>query len=752
MVLTPNRRIQLKPGAVVVLGGQKWTVKEVAPHRSELSLTSPNRQGIKMTLSELIYHPDLQQPADAASTNAFSERLSPNPDLTEIQRDRAMLREEHLQEVHCGFRSGDPLLPAEGEPKPCYDPDRTTLTERRRAKIIELNNLRSLEKKLLGIRGASYRTLQRWESKRGSDGYVGCADGRWTRRRTGHRPLTERAHAAIHQVYQETFERSDISMKTHVVLVQQLMREKYGPESLDEVPKYATFRLIWFEWFGKSRTRRRYVNEPLPRVRHNFLVVHRPGQVVALDTTIVPVKVRESVFGEVVSVHLTLALDLYTHSIVAFRLTLLSDSALDVAMVLRDMTMPLPMRPGWSSALAWPYPGIPKDLVADFAGYSVAGLPFLHPETVTTDHGSVYRNYHVREVLRVLRSSIRPSRLLRPTDKQAVERAFGAIRSLLFEKLISYTGVDVADRGPDPEGGAVLYIEELEHLIATWVVGYWQNRKLDGAGPAWDPTGDHSPNTLFAAAMEQDGFAMEIPRPELYYEVLRQHYLANQPNRGVHVGGLWYYGAILAGKPKYSPRGGKHKGWRVARDPRDVRHVYFHDDTTDTWHSLAWVGIPEGAELPAFSDTTVKAALAKARDAGLRPRSDKDLLPFLLDLLDEYSRIDDWYTTKTKKDRVARAREVLSAETAQADRPAQVDQRLTSDQPRIPEQKKPTRRTARERRQEEQNAIDKAQAKRREKALSGRPEPAAPLQLGSGSSGFYDLPPKAKKAPKINEE
>jgi hypothetical protein len=45
--------------------------------------------------------------------------------------------------------------------------------------------------------------------------------------------------------------------------------------------------------------------------------------------------------------------------------------------------------------MEWPYPGIPASLVASFAGHKVAGLPFFAPETVTTDHGSVYKNHHL---------------------------------------------------------------------------------------------------------------------------------------------------------------------------------------------------------------------------------------------------------------------------------------------------------------------------------------------------------------------
>lgn len=92
-----------------------------------------------------------------------------------------------------------------------------------------------------------------------------------------------------------------------------------------------------------------------------------------------PVKVREHTFGEAVSVHLTLALDVYTRSVVAFRLTLVSDTSVDVAMVLRDVMLPLPMRDDWGKDMHWPYPGVPAAVVAEFAGHWVAALPFFAP-------------------------------------------------------------------------------------------------------------------------------------------------------------------------------------------------------------------------------------------------------------------------------------------------------------------------------------------------------------------------------------
>src|SRR5205807_5373979 len=115
---------------------------------------------------------------------------------------------------------------------------------------------------------------------------------------------------------------SRVSMRTRYFLVCQYVRETVGTET--EVPSYRTLCRVWTEWFGPGGTRQRYARSADLPVKAGHVVVSRPGQVVALDTTILPVKVREGVFGEPVSVHLTLGLDVYTHSLVAFRLTLVS--------------------------------------------------------------------------------------------------------------------------------------------------------------------------------------------------------------------------------------------------------------------------------------------------------------------------------------------------------------------------------------------------------------------------------------------
>ncbi|MFE3638800.1 hypothetical protein [Streptomyces sp. NPDC059168] len=71
------------------------------------------------------------------------------------------------------------------------------------------------------------------------------------------------------------------------------------------------------------------------------------------------------------------------------------------------------------------------------------------------------------------------ARAMRAQDKAACERAFLGIQSLLLELLLGYRGRDVADRGADPEGDAVWTLDEMEHLLATWIVcGFTDRRKL----------------------------------------------------------------------------------------------------------------------------------------------------------------------------------------------------------------------------------------------------------------------------------
>jgi hypothetical protein len=119
-------------------------------------------------------------------------------------------------------------------------------------------------------------------------------------------------------------------------------------------------------------------------------------------------------------------------------------------MMLRDVMTPLPMRAGWGQDMAWPYPGIPKTVIADLAGYEVAGLPFFPIETVTTDHGSVYKNHHLVEVQRVIGANIRPGVMINGGGCQGkTETICEVIASFEDEWLALY------DQNPDALPGTL---------------------------------------------------------------------------------------------------------------------------------------------------------------------------------------------------------------------------------------------------------------------------------------------------------
>ncbi len=412
--------LDLAPGAGLVLDGTEWTVERLEPQYGRVSLVCWDGRRQQVSVRMLLHHPGCRQSTRSQALPAANRGRQPKTlaDLQLHQRELAYLRLAHLLEVATGFRSGDPLRAAPGEPKAAYDSATTTLTQRRLAKVAELQALDADQARLLALDRVSYRTLIRWDVQRRRFGVLGCVDDRWLRQSGGHRCISEEVREAIHAVQQETLTGSRVSMRTRERKVHQYVRERFGPEVA--VPSYETLRGVWEEWFGPGGARQRYARSAarLAGSGGAHVVVHRPGQVVALDTTVLPVKVCETVFGEPVSVHLSLALDAYTHSLVAFRLTLVSDSAVDVVMLLHDMTMPLPLQAGWGQDMEWPYPGIPAAVVAEFAGHKVAGLPFFAPETVTTDHGAAYRNHHLVEVQRVLGCNILPARVLRPTDNQ----------------------------------------------------------------------------------------------------------------------------------------------------------------------------------------------------------------------------------------------------------------------------------------------------------------------------------------------
>lgn len=596
-------------------------------------------------------------------------------DLTADQLGRLQLRLAHALEADTGYRSGDPWTALPDEPKPQYDPALVPdVGKRRRNKVEEIRSACAVldpeRARATGIDQLSARTLQRlalqWHKHRA---LAAVMDRRHVRPREGHH-VSEALDKAVIEVEDDfPVSRSRVSKTTKYRRLCIRLRSSGVPE--DEMPSYWTYRRILVERYGPTGARQKYrMTQEATPTQGQPVIATRPGQIVFLDTNSFDVLVRDGLFGLPVEAKLTLALDVYTRSIVGFRFTLVSDKSVDVAMVIRDVMMPMPMRPEWGEDALWPYPGVPAHIVAEQAGFTVAGKPFMPIEGITTDHGSIYVSHHVVELSEECGSNLLPARKMRARDKHAVELTFRMIRQLLLEELPGYRGMDVADRGADPEGDASMTLEQAERFLAWFVVHIWQQRPLGQHRPHWCVNGDQSPNSLFAASMSQAGWAMQIPDPELYYRLL-ESVPVRVTERGVLLHGLWYRNDVLKDFLQPSLRGGKRRGkWIVKWDPRDRREVFFqHPDTLD-WHHLRWTGLGPEDEFPSFSDATAKSILKTARSRRIRPKSDRELLPLFEEF---YQRVRDELGEGRRgtSNRKAASRDAQQGAAAATDRPGQ---------------------------------------------------------------------------------
>jgi hypothetical protein len=118
-------------------------------------------------------------------------------DLSDHQQKLAQLREAHMLEVETAFPGGGPRRAEPGKPRAAYDPQRTTLAQRRRVRVAELKALGEDEARLLGLRHVSERTLKRLAAAWRGTGIAGCVDGRWLRLGNGHLSIGEEIREAI---------------------------------------------------------------------------------------------------------------------------------------------------------------------------------------------------------------------------------------------------------------------------------------------------------------------------------------------------------------------------------------------------------------------------------------------------------------------------------------------------------------------------------------------------------------------------
>jgi hypothetical protein len=106
-------------------------------------LLSAGGEEVRRSIRWLVHHLDCRAvPEEAAEPPGHAGQPPGLDDPTGYRRRVVRLRVAHLPEAETGFRGGDPPRPGPGEPRPAYDPGTTTLGQRRRAEVAELDGSR----------------------------------------------------------------------------------------------------------------------------------------------------------------------------------------------------------------------------------------------------------------------------------------------------------------------------------------------------------------------------------------------------------------------------------------------------------------------------------------------------------------------------------------------------------------------------------------------------------------------------------
>ncbi|MGH2859462.1 MAG: Mu transposase C-terminal domain-containing protein [Solirubrobacteraceae bacterium] len=552
----------------------------------------------------------------------------------------------HLNEASFGYRSGDRDRPAAGEPRERFDPDRTTLGDRLEAKAAEL--------------GCSVETLRRRRRLLQRRGLAGLVDGRQARSVTGS-AVDETLRDAIIAEARELESASDVrKMQFRAKVASRLARETGEPLVLPSTRP--TFNRIVDEVLAPTGLFRlpaksRRSAQSAPEDMFGSLVAERPGEFVAIDTTRLDVFAIDPFTFQWVKLDLTAAIDVCTRSILAFRLTPFSTQGVDLALLLSDLLSPTPVDGRWPADVAYPYCGVPENLVLRAfelpAGTALAPRPNVRPGTVVIDRGRNYQSVVFMAACEYLRINVQSARPYRGSDKPWIERLFRTMRERLLEGLPGYTGPNVLARGKDIEASAVYFTHELEAIIGRWIAVDYQRRPHDGLRLPEAPHLTLSPNEAYEEAVARTGF-LYVPRdPDLHLRLLPVE--ARVIGRaGVEVAGLTYDSPALDPyRQQRCPLAGFDGKWPIRVDHRDLGRVWFQDPRDERFHQLRW-RYARAVERPFGGSalTYVKRLLA---ESGMQRPSEEEIATGLARLLHELSDQDLFHDRRARREAVRQA-------------------------------------------------------------------------------------------------
>ena len=565
------RRRRVGVGDRVLVGGTPNVVVSVSGTRVRLA----DDEGVvrTVTAAELAGDPRFEIAAAASPRG-------PRPEiglegLPAAAVEEASWWEAHIAEVVYGLR---PDAPAGTRPRPQYDPERTSLTDREKAKAAEL----SAAGRPVPASTVKHRR-QRWEAH----GLPGLVDRRLARRMRPAGRADEQVVAAMRQAISET---ARASSRTAGFVIWRAREILAGAGYDGVVPSDRTFYRLFGtlshgrQVTGSASTRRSLAGRP--EGMFGSLPATAPGEVVQIDSTPLDVLVLldDGVPGRV---ELTGMIDVATRVVPAAVLRPTTRSV-DASVLLARAVTPEPVRPGWSEALKMVYSVLPYErlLSVDARLEHAAARPVIVPDTIVIDHGSVFVSAAFRSACRHLGISIQPTHLGSGSEKGHIERCFGSVASLFCQFASGYAGRSPDRRGRHVEDQPLWSMGELQELLDEWLVSVWMNRPHDGLRDPEHPGRAFTPNEKYAALIEAAGYVHVALGPDDYIELLPASWRVVNAY-GIKLSRRSYDSAEL-NPLRLQPSGVREKKhlWEVRHDPYDVSRV--HVRGPDGWITVFW--------------------------------------------------------------------------------------------------------------------------------------------------------------------
>ncbi|MFE2463645.1 Mu transposase C-terminal domain-containing protein [Streptomyces sp. NPDC059402] len=475
-------------------------------------------------------------------------------------QERALAWLRHIREVETGLPGG----PGSGTPRPEYNPQAFTLAQREASKARELAGL--------GWARVSRTTVQRMRLVYGRQGLWGLVDKRHLRGPSPTGRADERVVAAVLEALRRCRGRKKTTIRQVIELTEQIVADTHGPHQVRLPARSSLYRLVKAladpaeppGSAARTATAAGRAGGPPAALR--------PAERVQVATASLPVGVVGE-DGMPVVVAVTAALDQASGCVLAAVLHPEQDGPVELSVLLAEMAVPRPLRPGWPALLEQAHAGVPVRRLMSLPDRieATASRPAAVPETLVLDRGPAGITSAHLTVCESLGIS------LEPAPPRAAGAASGALRTLqvlagLFTRhavaarpALTAGQQDRADEA-DEADGVYWSMPQLQDLLDEWITGVWHHRSQEQLRHPLLPRAGLTPKEMWQVLL---GAAGRVPLPlagQAYGELLPARRCAVTES-GIRLGGRRYDDACL---DEHRGRGDRFEVHHHPHDPRQV--------------------------------------------------------------------------------------------------------------------------------------------------------------------------------------